>query len=70
MLRRRAFAEIHFRYALDFGARPPFARIVCCGLIGCRMRRATSVKRGARGGHYGRRIICLSVILFGDHRPD
>lgn len=31
------------------GARPPFARIVCCGLIGCRMRRATSVKRGARG---------------------
>lgn len=48
MLRRRAFAEIHFRYALACGARPPFARIVCCGLIGCRMRRATSVKRGAR----------------------
>lgn len=35
------------------GARPPFASIVCCGLIGCRMRRATSVKRGARGAIMG-----------------
>lgn len=34
MLRRRAFAEIHFRYALD-------------------LRRATSVKRGARGAIMG-----------------
>lgn len=54
MLRRRAFAEIHFRYALDLRhAAPPFERIVCCGLIGCRMRRATSVKRGARGAIIG-----------------
>lgn len=50
MLRRRAFAEIHFRYALDLRRAAPFASIVCCRLIGCRMRRATSVKRGARGG--------------------
>lgn len=35
------------------GARPPFVRIVCCGLIGCRMRRATSVKRVARGAIMG-----------------
>ena len=35
------------------GARPPFASIVCCGLIGCRMRCATSVKRGARGAIMG-----------------
>ena len=69
MLRRRALLKFIFDTLWTCGARAQFASIVCCGLIGCRMRRATSVKRG-KGGHYGRRIICLSVILFGDHRPD
>ena len=67
MLRRRAFAEIHFRYALDLRrAAPPFASIVCCGLIGCRMRRATSVKRVARGAIWAAYRLPSCVISFGD----
>lgn len=70
MLRRSAFAEIHFRYALDLRCAAP----VCT----YRLLRAYRLPDAAcdlgeargKGGHYGRRIICLSVILFGDHRPD
>ena len=70
MLRRGAFAEIHFRYALDLRRAAP----VCKD----RLLRAYRLPDAAGGlgeawgkrGHYGRRIVCLSVILFGDHRPD
>lgn len=48
MLRRRALLKFIFDTLWTCGARAQFASIVCCGLIGCRMRRATSVKRGAR----------------------
>ena len=70
MLRRRAFAEIHFRYAQYLRR----AATVCKYrlLQAYRLPDAACDLGEARGkgGHYGRRIICLSVILFGDHRPD
>lgn len=53
MLRRRAFAEIHFRYALDLRRAAPVCKYRLLRAIGCRMRCATSVKRGARGAIMG-----------------
>ena len=66
MLRRRAFAEIHFRYALDLRRAAPVCKD--CLLRAYRLPDAVCDLGEARGkgGHYGRRIICISVILFGD----
>lgn len=66
MLRRRAFAEIHFRYALDLRR----AATVCKYRLLRAYRLPDAVcdlgEARGKGGHYGRRIICISVILFGD----
>ena len=58
MLRRRAFAEIHFRYALDLRRAAPICKY--------RLLRAYQLPDAAcdlgeargKGGHYGRRIVC------------
>ena len=63
MLRRRAFAEIHFRYALDLRRAAP----VCKD----RLLRAYRLPDAAcdlgeargKGGHYGRRIVCRAVLF-------
>lgn len=69
MLRRRAFAEIRFRYALDLRRAAPICKYRL--LRACRLPDAACDLGEARGkgDHYGRRIICLSVILFGDGWP-
>lgn len=66
MLRRRAFAEIHFRYALDLRRAAPVCKYRL--LRAYRLPDAVCDLGEARGkgGNYGRRIICISVILFGD----
>lgn len=61
MLRRRAFAEIYFRYALDLRRAAP----VCKD----RLLRAYRLPDAAcdlgeargRGDHYGRHIVCRAV---------
>lgn len=53
MLKRRAFAEIHFRYALDLRRAAPVCKYRLLRAYRLRMRRATSVKRGARGSIMG-----------------
>ena len=63
MLRRRAFSEIHFRYALDLRRAAP----VCKD----RLLRAYRLPDAAcdlgeargKGGHYGRRIVCRAVLF-------
>ena len=63
MLRRRAFAEIHFRYALDLRRAAPVCKE--------RLLRAYRLPDAAcdlgeargKGGHYGRRIVCRAVLF-------
>ena len=63
MLRRRAYAEIHFRYALDLRRAAP----VCKD----RLLRAYRLPDAAcdlgeargKGGHHRRRIVCRAVLF-------